>query len=69
MSLPTLTTLPEGLGVMTLAEVSVSRFSLSVDAFDTIRAVLDSGNTPWGRRLHDALIFATTEETAYAVAP
>lgn len=54
---------------MTLAEVSVSRFSLTVDAFDTIRAVLDSGNTPWGRRLHDALILATTEEAAYADAP
>jgi hypothetical protein len=54
---------------MTLVEVSFSRFSLTVDAFDTIRAVLESGNTPWGRRLHDALIFATTEETAYAVAP
>jgi len=40
MPLPTLTTLPEGLGVMTLAEVFIPRFSLPVETFDTIRVFL-----------------------------
>lgn len=54
---------------MTILEVSVSRYSLVVDTADTIRAMLENAGTSWGRRLHDALAFAVSEDVAYAVAP
>lgn len=53
---------------MTILETSVSRFSLTVDASDTITVMTDNADNPWGRRLHDALTLATFEESAYAVA-
>lgn len=60
--------LTEG-SVMTMLEACVSQFSLTVDATDTIQALVDSSDHPWGRRLHDALKFATYAECVYAVEP
>jgi len=54
---------------MTFPSVCVSRFSLTVDAAETITNMVDSANNPWGRRLHDVLTFATSGTSAYAVAP
>jgi hypothetical protein len=54
---------------MTTLEASVCRFSLTVDASDTIKILVDSSDNPWGRRLHDVLAYATYAESAYAVAP
>lgn len=54
---------------MAILEASVSRYSLMVDASDSIRAMLDSAGTPWGRRLHEALMFAMSESVACAVGP
>ena|SRR5438067_165376 len=54
---------------MTILEACVSRFSLTVDACDTITVMVDSADNPWGRRLHDALDFALCAESAYAVTP
>jgi hypothetical protein len=54
---------------MTILKTSVSRFSLTVDAADTITAMVDNADNPWGRRLHDALMSALYADTAYAVTP
>ncbi|MGC7093968.1 hypothetical protein ACPZ19_04830 [Amycolatopsis lurida] len=55
---------------MTLLEVSVERFSLAVDAADTITVMVDNADNPWGRRLHDALALATTSTGGvFAVGP
>src|SRR5438094_149392 len=54
---------------MTILEASVSRFSLTVDACDTITVMVDNADNPWGRRLFDALNFALYVESAYAVNP
>lgn len=50
---------PKGLGIMTFTAVSVAQFSLTVDAAQTIRTVLDSEDTVRGELLHQALRFAT----------
>ncbi len=60
--------LTEG-SVMIMLEACVSQFSLTVDAADTIQALVGSSDHPWGRRLHDALKFAMYAECAYAVEP
>ncbi|MFD2414810.1 hypothetical protein [Amycolatopsis pigmentata] len=54
---------------MTILEASVSRFSLTVDARDTITLMVDNADNPWGRRLHDALDFALCAESACVVTP
>lgn len=54
---------------MAILETSVSRYSLTVDASDTITVMVDNADNPWGRRLYDALTFATGANSAYAVAP
>ncbi|MCK2239771.1 MULTISPECIES: hypothetical protein [unclassified Crossiella] len=54
---------------MTILETSVSRFSLTVDVSDTVAVMIDNADTPWGRRLHEALALATSADTAYAVTP
>lgn len=55
---------------MTILDASVSRYSLTVDASETINVMLDNADNSWGRRLHDALDFAMVPgTTAYAVAP
>ncbi|WP_148309628.1 hypothetical protein [Kutzneria albida] len=59
---------PKGLGIMTLSAVSVAPFSLTVSAVDTLRVVLEGGDTARGQLLHDALTFATSEHTAHPVA-
>jgi len=54
---------------MTILTASVSRYSLTVDAAETIAAMLESADNPWGRRLNDALNLAMFAESAYPVAP
>jgi hypothetical protein len=52
---------------MSQVPVSVARYELCVDAADTIRAVLDCGDTDAGGPLAEALRFACTEFDVLAV--
>ncbi|TQN32659.1 hypothetical protein FHX37_2636 [Haloactinospora alba] len=54
---------------MTVMDVDVSRFSLSVSARDTVNEVLDSGDVERGARLSEALKTASMQDAAFAVAP
>jgi hypothetical protein len=55
---------------MTILDVAVSQYSLTVDASKTIHVMIDNADNPWGRRLHDALTFAMVAGSpAYAVSP
>lgn len=54
---------------MTILTPSVSRYSLTVDAAETIAALVESADNPWGRRLDDVLRLAMVAESAYPVAP
>ncbi|GAA3744540.1 hypothetical protein [Salinactinospora qingdaonensis] len=54
---------------MTLLDVDVSRYSLTVDARDTIRAVLDSGDGERGSRFDEIMHVASCGEAAFAVPP
>lgn len=54
---------------MSVTAARVDRYCLTVDAADTLRAVLDSADTPWGRRLDNALRTATYYGSVYAVDP
>jgi hypothetical protein len=55
---------------MTMLEASVSRYSLTVDASETITVMIDNAANPWGRRLHEALNFAMVSGSpAYAISP
>lgn len=54
---------------MTILIPAVSRYSLTVDAAETITAMVENADNPWGRRLEDALRFAMCAESVYAIAP
>lgn len=54
---------------MTTLTASVSRYSLTVDAAETITVLAENADNPWGRRLDEALRLAMFAESAYPVAP
>ncbi len=54
---------------MTIPEPCVSQYSLTVDAAETIDLMTASADNPWGRRLHDALVFAMGRDETFAVSP
>jgi hypothetical protein len=54
---------------MTILNPSVSQYSLTVDAAETIAVMVESADNPWGRRLEDALRFAMGGQCVYPVAP
>jgi hypothetical protein len=50
-------------------EVSVARYELSVDASDTVRAVLESADMARGQSLADALLMGSCQPDVFIVAP
>lgn len=55
---------------MAIPEVCVSQYSLTVDASETVNALVQSADNPWGRRLHDALVQAVSGPgTTFVVQP
>nr|WP_157528223.1 hypothetical protein [Kibdelosporangium sp. MJ126-NF4]CEL17643.1 hypothetical protein [Kibdelosporangium sp. MJ126-NF4] len=54
---------------MSILEPCVSQFSLTIDAAETITLMVESADTPWGRRLNDALIMAMGTGDTFAVSP
>nr|WP_157527225.1 hypothetical protein [Kibdelosporangium sp. MJ126-NF4] len=55
---------------MATLEACVSKYSLTVDASETIDLMVQNADNPWGRRLRDALIQATSgRDACFAVSP
>lgn len=54
---------------MTCVEPQIEQYRLSLDTVATVEALATNAETPWGRRLHDALCLALCADPCFVLPP